>query len=72
MRQGQKFTAELQTQIRSVIKTALSARHVPAYIFEIEDIPVSVLGIPFKHLSLNRIAILDEPNSTRLMGKKLK
>ncbi|EKM80626.1 hypothetical protein AGABI1DRAFT_55606 [Agaricus bisporus var. burnettii JB137-S8] len=44
MRQGQKFTAQLQTQIRSAIKTALSARHVPAYIFEIEDIPYTVNG----------------------------
>lgn len=41
MRQGQKFTERLEAQIRGAIRTALSARHVPAYIFEVEDIPVS-------------------------------
>lgn len=43
MRQGQKFIPRLETQIRDAIRTALSARHVPAYIFEIEEIPVSTL-----------------------------
>ncbi|KAJ3561037.1 hypothetical protein NP233_g10442 [Leucocoprinus birnbaumii] len=44
MRDGQKFTPRLEEQIRNAIKTALSARHVPAYIFEIEEIPYTVNG----------------------------
>lgn len=43
MRPGHKFTAALESQIRGAIRTNLSARHVPAYIFEITDIPVSGL-----------------------------
>lgn len=35
-----EFTSELEAEIRSAIKDALSVRHVPAYIFEIDDIPV--------------------------------
>lgn len=40
MRPGSKFTPSLEKQIRSSIRSALSARHVPQYIFEVEDIPV--------------------------------
>ena len=40
MRAGHKFTGTLVDRIRSAIRTRLSARHVPAFIFEIEDIPV--------------------------------
>lgn len=58
MRQGQKFTAQLEARIRSAIRTALSARHVPAYIFEIEDIPVSSLLVPFQSLPLNHLLFL--------------
>ena len=35
------FTAKLEADIRNAIRSALSIRHVPAYIFEIDDIPVS-------------------------------
>lgn len=41
MRPGHKFTKSLIEQIRSGIRKSLSARHVPSYIFEIEEIPVS-------------------------------
>ena len=40
MRPGVKFTEELVKRVKSAIRQALSARHVPSYIFEIEDIPV--------------------------------
>jgi acetoacetyl-CoA synthetase len=43
MRPGHKLTTELLAQIRASIRKNLSARHVPAYIFEIAEIPVSVL-----------------------------
>ena len=35
------FTPKLDIEIRAAIREALSIRHVPAFIFEIEDIPVS-------------------------------
>jgi acetoacetyl-CoA synthetase len=41
MRPGHPFTPDLENRIRIAVKTALSARHVPKYIFETEDIPVS-------------------------------
>ena len=41
MRPGHSFTPDLEKRIRGAIRTALSARHVPKYIFEIEEIPVS-------------------------------
>lgn len=41
MRPGQKLTKSLIEKICSAIRKSLSARHVPAYIFEIEEIPVS-------------------------------
>ncbi|KXN90980.1 Acetoacetyl-CoA synthetase [Leucoagaricus sp. SymC.cos] len=44
MRDGRKFTPILEAQIRDAIKTALSTRHVPAYIFEIGEIPYTVNG----------------------------
>jgi acetoacetyl-CoA synthetase len=42
MRPGERLTNELETDIRAAIRTSLSARHVPAYVFEVEDIPVSL------------------------------
>jgi acetoacetyl-CoA synthetase len=41
MRPHYKFTPELVTNIKTAIRKGLSARHVPAYIFETSDIPVS-------------------------------
>ena len=41
MRSHQKFTPELVTNIKTAIRKGLSARHVPEYIFETSDIPVS-------------------------------
>jgi len=44
MRPGNEFTSSLEKEIRSSIRSALSARHVPEYIFEVEDIPYTVNG----------------------------
>ena len=41
MRPGFKFNDDLVNRIKTAIRTSLSSRHVPAYVFEIEDIPVS-------------------------------
>jgi len=42
MRNGQPLTAELEQKMRTVIKDALSARHVPAFIFAVDEIPYTV------------------------------
>ena len=42
MRPGHKLTHGLISAIKAAIRKSLSARHVPAYIFEVSDIPVSV------------------------------
>ncbi|KDR75136.1 hypothetical protein GALMADRAFT_140674 [Galerina marginata CBS 339.88] len=44
LRPGFKFTPELVNDIKNAIRKGLSARHVPAYIFEIPDIPYTVNG----------------------------
>lgn len=48
MRPGQTLDQPFEQAIRATIKGALSARHVPAYILEVKEIPVScdILG-PF-------------------------
>ncbi|THH03812.1 hypothetical protein EW146_g10337, partial [Bondarzewia mesenterica] len=42
MRSGHRLVAGLDAKIREAIRKGLSARHVPKYIFEIEDIPYTV------------------------------
>ncbi|KAJ7187744.1 acetoacetyl-CoA synthetase [Mycena filopes] len=44
MREGHKFTDELVANVKAAIRKALSARHVPAYIFVTTDIPYTVNG----------------------------
>ncbi|KAI0339857.1 acetoacetate-CoA ligase [Trametopsis cervina] len=42
MRPNVKFTDELVQRVKTAIRRALSARHVPAYVFEVADIPYTV------------------------------
>lgn len=42
MRPGHKFTSSLVKKIKEEIRTSLSPRHVPSFIFEVEDVPVSI------------------------------
>ncbi|PSR79238.1 hypothetical protein PHLCEN_2v7096 [Hermanssonia centrifuga] len=42
MRPGHQLSDSLSNSIREAIRKALSARHVPAYIFEIQEIPYTV------------------------------
>lgn len=44
-----RFTPELVSKIKIVIRRELSARHVPAVILKIQDIPVSFVcsDIPY-------------------------
>ena len=41
MRVGYKLDQPFEQAIRAAIRQALSARHVPTHIFEVEQIPVS-------------------------------
>ena len=40
MRPGHRVTEELKKEIKDAIRRSLSSRHVPAFIFEVDDIPV--------------------------------
>jgi len=42
MKPGEKFTARLVNDVKAAIRKELSPRHVPKYIFETPDIPVSL------------------------------
>ena len=42
MKPGEKYTQKLVTDVKNAIRKGLSARHVPKYVFETPDIPVSV------------------------------
>jgi acetoacetyl-CoA synthetase len=43
MKPGEKFTIKLVNEVKAAIRKELSARHVPKYVFETPDIPVSTL-----------------------------
>jgi acetoacetyl-CoA synthetase len=43
MKPGEKFTIKLVNEVKAAIRKGLSARHVPKYVFETPDIPVSTL-----------------------------
>lgn len=43
MRPGREFTPELVRRVKEAIRRALSARHVPKYVFQTPEIPVSCL-----------------------------
>ena len=49
MKPGHKLTDEMKRDIKEAIRKALSSRHVPAFIFEVDDIPVSNQGLSFGH-----------------------
>ena len=44
MRAGHKLDPPFEEAIRAAIRTSLSRRHVPAYIFEVQELPVSACG----------------------------
>ena len=45
MRHPHTLSDQLKSRIRNAIREGLSARHVPSYIFEVEDIPVSIIDV---------------------------
>ena len=44
MRDGHKLDPELVLSIKAAIRKNLSARHVPAFVFSVGDIPVSSIN----------------------------
>ena len=42
MRDGHKLTPSLEAEMRETIKNALSVRHVPTFIFAVDEIPVRI------------------------------
>lgn len=44
MRDGQKFNRTLRTSLCDAIRMALSARHVPRFVFAVREIPLTVNG----------------------------
>lgn len=45
MYKGNQLTEDIERDIRAAIRKALSPRHVPSYIFEVNDIPVCMIRI---------------------------
>lgn len=41
MRSGHRLTDDLVTKLKNAIRTALSSRHIPRYIFEVDEIPTT-------------------------------
>ncbi|KAF2186231.1 hypothetical protein K469DRAFT_573352, partial [Zopfia rhizophila CBS 207.26] len=50
MKHGRKLNEYLHQDIRSAIKFGLSSRHVPAHIFQVEDLPYTLNGKKIKNL----------------------
>ncbi len=44
MKPGHSLTPELRNQIKTAIRNGLSARHVPAFVLAVPEIPVTVNG----------------------------
>ncbi|OCH93786.1 acetoacetate-CoA ligase [Obba rivulosa] len=77
MRPGHAFSKALEERMRAAIRQALSSRHVPAYIFEIEEIPYTVnnkkIEIAVKQIvsgiTLKPSGTVANPNSLELYYK---
>jgi acetoacetyl-CoA synthetase len=69
MRKGHKFDQKLAKDIREAIRSDLSKRHVPKWIFETPDIPVSCASSP---VSPQRTSfVLTAMPRTLSMGRRL-
>jgi len=51
MKPGEKFTTALVNDVKTAIRKGLSARHVPKYVFETPDIPVSSFRVFAIHIA---------------------
>lgn len=66
MRPGHAFTSKLESDIKLAIRASLSARHVPSFIFEVQDIPVCLVK---KYLSGSTLTSLHQQYTVN--GKKI-
>ncbi|KAI8937416.1 hypothetical protein NX059_005141 [Plenodomus lindquistii] len=64
MKKGTSYTAELEQRLKGAIRKRYTARHVPKYIFEVEDIPYTINGkkceINVKHIVCGRDVAVSE------------
>ena len=51
MKPGHHFTPRLVTEVKEAIKKATSARHVPKFVFETKEIPVSLMSLRCRRTS---------------------
>lgn len=58
MKSGKKFSRGLVNNIKAAIRKELSPRHVPRYIFETPDIPVSMASITILPLPADSLRLL--------------
>ena len=65
MKPGKEFTKELVKDIKDAIQRGLSRRHVPKYVFETHDIPVTGPGFSGGKIMLMCIADHSEPKESR-------
>ncbi|RDW81903.1 acetoacetyl-CoA synthetase-like protein [Coleophoma cylindrospora] len=72
MKPGEQLTARLVREIKAAIRTQLSARHVPKYVFETPDIPTTVnlkkVELPVKQIVSGKII---KPSGTLLNPQSL-
>ncbi|KAI1375226.1 acetoacetyl-coenzyme A synthetase [Hypoxylon crocopeplum] len=72
MRPGHKFDRKLVNEVKEAIKTELTKRHVPKYVFETPDIPTTVnlkkVELPVKQIVSGQII---KPSGTLLNPKSL-
>ncbi|BAE55707.1 unnamed protein product [Aspergillus oryzae RIB40] len=72
MRPGREFTPELVRRVKEAIRRALSARHVPKYVFQTPEIPTTVnlkkVELPVKQIVSGKKI---KPSGTLLNAKSL-
>lgn len=72
MRPGKVFSEELVDRVKARVRSELSARHVPLYVFETKEIPTTVNGkkveLPVKQIVSGQIVV---PSGTLLNPESL-
>lgn len=61
MKPGHRFDTALVSEVREAIRRDLSKRHVPKYIFETPEIPVSLFSFSLAHTYAHRPLPVQSP-----------
>jgi hypothetical protein len=69
MKPGKKFSQRLVNDIKVAIRKELSPRHVPKYVFETPEIPVSNYRIVKAHCSPLTFPDHRQPQKSRIAGE---